>query len=137
MSEFSEEMIEELYHQKMEGRSYSEIRAELAATGLKPEEIGTIIRKVDERVLKSETENRHTAKATQIHRVGLILAVTGLLITIGFNFGIIQTALPPWLVYSPFLAGIVMMFYGRMLQRKKSEPIYKVAGKIRTKRPYK
>jgi hypothetical protein len=137
MSEFSEEMIEELYHQKMEGRSYSEIRAELAARGMKPEEIGIIIRKVDAKVLSTETENRHTAKATQIHRVGLILAVAGLLITIGFNIGIIQTALPPWLVYSPFLTGIVMMFYGRMLQRKKSEPIYKAAGKIRTKRPYK
>ena len=137
MSEYTEEMIEELYHQKLEGRGYSEIRTELAATGLKPEEIGTIIRNVDERVLKSETENRHAAKAAQFHRVGLILAICGLLITIGFNTGIIRTSLPPWLVYSPFLAGIVMMFYGRMLQRKKSEPIYKAAGKIRTKRPYK
>ena len=137
MSEYTEEMMEELYHQKLEGKSYSEIRAELAATGLKPEEIRIIIRKVDERVLKSETENRHTAKAAQFHRVGLILAVCGLLITIGFNTGIIRTGLPPWLVYSPFLAGILMMFYGRMLQRKKSEPIYKAAGKIRTKRPYK
>jgi len=130
-------MIEELYHQKLEGKSYSEIRANLAATGLKPEEIGTIIRKVDERVLKSETENRSAAKAAQFHRVGVFLAVTGLLITIGFNTGIIRTGLPPWLVYSPFLAGILMMFYGRMLQRKKSEPIYKAAGRIRTKRPYK
>jgi hypothetical protein len=137
MGEISEELIEELYHQKLEGKSYGEIRAELAAREFKPEEIGTIIRKVDEWVLKSETENRHTAKAAQYHRIGLILAVCGLLITIGFNTGIIRTNLPPWLVYSPFLAGILMMFYGRMLQRNKSEPIYKAAGKIRTKRPYK
>ena len=107
MSEYTEEMIEELYHQKLEGRGYSEIRAELAATGINPEEIGTIIRKVDERVLKSETENRHAAKAVQYHRVGLILAIIGLLITIGFSTGFIQTSLPPWLIYSPFLAGIL------------------------------
>ena len=137
MSGLSEERIEELYHQKLEGKSYSEIRAELSESGLKPEEIGAIIRKVDERVLKSETDHRHAAKATQFHRIGLILAIIGLLITMGFSFGIIQTSLPPWLVYSPFLAGIVMMFYGRMLQRKKSDPIYKTASKIRTKRPYK
>ncbi len=137
MSEFSEEMIQELYHQKLEGKSYSEIRADLTGAGLKSQEIGKIIRQVDERVLKAETEYKHTAKAAQYYRVGLILAVTGLLISIGFNTGIIRTGLPPWLVYTPFLGGILMMFYGKMLQRKRSDPIHKGPGKIRSKRPYK
>ena len=137
MSEFSEERIEAVYLQKMEGESYSVIREELSKEGLNPDEIRRLIRTVDERVLKSEAEYKHMAKAAQYYKVGLILAIVGLLISIGFNIGIIQTRLPPWLVYSPFLAGILMMFYGRMLQRKSSGPIYKTASKIRTRRPYK
>jgi hypothetical protein len=137
MGEFSEKRIRGLYLQKLEGRSYSEIRAELSAEGLNPEKIRILIRKVDERVLKAETDHKNAAKASQYYRIGMGLAIAGLLITIGFNTGIIQTGLPPWLVYSPFLAGVLMVFYGRMLQRKKAEPLYKSAGRIRTKRPYK
>lgn len=137
MSEIMEERIEELYQQKLEGKSYSEIRAELSAEGLNPEIISEIIRTVDEKVLKTESKYKHIAKASQYYKVGLILAVVGLLISIAFNTGIFHTRLPPWLVYSPFLAGILMMFYGRMLQRKSAGPIYKSAGKIRTRRPYK
>lgn len=41
------------------------------------------------------------------------------------------------LVYSPFIAGILVMLYGRFLQRKQSSPAGSGTGAIRRKRPYK
>lgn len=137
MSERSENLVEELYQQKLEGKSYSEIRANLSGAGKSPEEIQRIIRQVDELVLRTEVEGRQQAKALQTYKIGLILAVIGLILSVAFNIGIILTGFPPWLVYAPFLAGIGMMFYGRMLQRKKTEPFKKGPGRIRSKRPYK
>ncbi|MEN8204124.1 MAG: hypothetical protein ABFS28_16115 [Bacteroidota bacterium] len=137
MSEFSMEEIEELSRQKLEGKSYSEIRADLAGSGLSPEEISKIIRQVDEKVLKAETKMKHAVKSRQWYRGGLALAVTGLLISVAFNAGYILTGFPPWLVYLPFFAGILIMFYGRMQQRKQPELYKKGPGRIRSKRPYK
>lgn len=137
MREISMEEIEQLSRQKLEGKSYSEIRANLASSGLSTEEVSKLIRQVDEIVLKAETEQKHSAKARQWHRIGMVLAVCGLLISIAFNVGFILTGFPPWLVYSPFFAGILIMFYGRMQQRKQPELYKKGPGRIRSKRPYK
>jgi hypothetical protein len=137
MNEISRDRIEELSMQKLEGKSYSEIRADLAANGLGPGEISKVIRQVDEIVLKSETEMKHRAKARQWHRTGLVLAVAGLLLSIAFNAGYILMGFPAWLVYTPFFAGILLMFYGRMQQRKQPGLYQKGPGRIRRKRPYK
>jgi len=137
MSELSKGEIEELSRQKLEGKSYSEIRADLAGSGMDPAEITRMIRQVDELVLKAETEHKHTAKARQWYRVGMVLAICGLLISIAFNSGIILIGFPPWLVYSPFFAGILIMFYGRMQLRKHPELYKKGPGRIRRRRPYK
>ena len=137
MGEVKEDIIEELVRQKLEGKSYSDIRLELMGTGFSNEEVSRIIKQVDEKVLLAETGQKHLDRARQWYRTGLILAVTGLLISIAFNAGIILNNLPPMVVYLPFLAGIGVMFYGRMLQRKKHDPYQKGPGKIRSKRPYK
>lgn len=133
----SEDRIEELARLKLEGKSYSEIRAELAGGGMNEKELGQVIRQVDEIVLQTETKHKHTAKARQWHKAGLLLAVTGLLISIAFNAGYILTGFPPWLVYTPFFAGILLMFYGRKQQRKQPQLNQKSSGRIRSKRPYK
>jgi hypothetical protein len=73
----------------------------------------------------------------QWNRLGLILALGGLLITILYKAGMVLTQFPAWLVYTPFLAGVLLMFYGRMLQRKTLEQSPKGPGPIRKKRPYK
>jgi hypothetical protein len=137
MKEVSKDKIEELSWQKLEGKSYSEIRAELGASGMSAEEISKTIRQVDELVLKAETEMKQLGKARQWHRSGLVLAVVGLLISIGYNANYILTSFPAWLVYAPFFIGILLMFYGRMQQRKQPEIYTKGPGRIRRKRPYK
>ena len=48
--------IEVLAREKLEGKSYSKIREELGASGMPPEEIGRLIRQVDERVLRETVE---------------------------------------------------------------------------------
>jgi hypothetical protein len=40
-------------------------------------------------------------------------------------------------VYAPFIAGILLMFYGRMMQRRQPEKKKEGTGAIRRKRPFK
>ncbi len=137
MGNLPESTIERLVQQKLDGESYQQIRSQLAQSGLSEEEIKAIIRVVDERVLLAETGQREEDRARKWYRTGLVIAIVGLIISIAFNAGYILTHLPPWLVYSLFLAGIAIMFYGRMLQRRKSTPFEKGPGRIRSKRPFK
>jgi hypothetical protein len=129
--------IEVLAREKLEGKSYSKIREELGASGMPPEEIGRLIRQVDERVLRQTLEMGDKQRKLQWYRLGLILAVAGLLLSIAYKRGMILTHLPALAVYSPFLAGILLMLYGKMLRRKNPDPIPKGPSPIRKKRPYK
>lgn len=129
--------IEELVQKKLDGASYTEIRSRLKADGFDEEDIRMAIRIIDERVLEAEVNQRYVGRARQWYRVGFFLAVLGLVITLSSNQGIILENTPRWLVYSPFFAGIVLMFYGRMSQRRQREIYDKGPGRIRRKRPYK
>jgi len=136
MDRDSDPRTEELVREKLEGKSYSEIREELKSSGMAAKEISLLIRQVDERVLKETLEQGSRQKKQQWYRWGLALAVAGLILSIGYNAGMILSRIPALLVYSPFLAGILLMFYGRMLQRKKPDSTVG-PGPIRKKRPYK
>lgn len=137
MKETSEERIRELAREKMGGKSYFTIRNELLASGMSGEEAKALIRLVDEEVLNETIKQAGPDRAQQWYRLGLILAVLGLLLTIAYNAGIILGALPALLVYSPFIAGILVMLYGRLLQRRQSSPDDSGTGAIRRRRPYK
>jgi len=136
MSILSESRIKELVREKMNGKSYSKIREELAKSGLSPDEIKTSIRQVDERVLGETVEQGEGDRAQQWYRVGLILAVIGLILSIAYSAGLVLNTFPALLIYSPFLAGILLMFYGRTVQRKQKTTEEKGTGAIRKKRPY-
>lgn len=137
MSTNDESRIEKLVREKMEGKSYSSIREELSKSGMSDAEISKLIRQVDERVL-SETVKQGTPDRTQQwYRIGLILAVIGLILSIAYNTGVLFKNLPALLIYSPFFAGILVMVYARILQRKQSAPTDNGTGAIRRKRPYK
>ena len=137
MSTSNENRIEELVREKMEGKSYSTIRKELLGSGMSDEEISNLIRQVDERVLSETVKQGGLGRAQQWYRIGLILAVIGLILSIAYNAGIILENLPALLIYSPFFVGILVMFYGRSLQKKQSVTIDKGTGAILRKRPYK
>jgi len=137
MSTGSESRIEELAREKMEGKSYSSIRNELSESGMSEMEVKDLIRQVDERVLSETMKQGDPNRAQQWYRIGLILAMIGLILTIAYNAGIIFENLPAVLMYSPFFVGILVMVYGRFLQRKRSTPSDPGTGAIRRKRPYK
>lgn len=137
MEAASDHRIEELAREKLEGKSYSKIREDLLASGMSEEEVGRLIRQVDEQVLKETLEQGKRQSATQWYRWGLALAVAGLILSILYNAGMIFAQLPALAVYSPFLAGILLMFYGRMLQRRNPVSTTRGPGPIRKKRPYK
>jgi len=132
-----ESRIEELTREKLEGKSYAKIREELRASGMEEEKIGRLIRQVDERVLKETMEQGERQRSPSYYRWGLVLAVAGLILSILYNAGLVLPRLPAWAVYSPFLAGILLMFYARMTQRKKSGSASRNPGPIRRRRPYK
>lgn len=137
MDRDSDPRIEELVRKKLEGKSYSEIREELKSSGMAAEEISQLIRQVDERVLRETLEQGSRQKTQQWYRWGLVLAVAGLILSIAYKAGMILGRIPALLVYSPFLAGILLMFYARILQKKKPDPVASGPGPIRKKRPYK
>ena len=129
--------IKELAREKLEGKSYSKIREDLFASGMSEEEVSRLIRQVDERVLEETLEQGKRQGAMQWYRWGLALAVAGLILSILYNAGILFAQLPALAVYSPFLAGILLMFYGRMMQRRRPASSSRSLGRIRKKRPYK
>ena len=138
MSILSESRIAELVREKLNGKSYSEIREELAKSGMSPDAIRTSIRQVDERGLGETAEQGERDPAQQWYRAGLVLAVIGLILSIAYNAGIVLNTFPALLIYSPFLAGILLMFYGRTVQRKQKKTTEETGrGAIRKKRPYK
>lgn len=137
MSTIPENRIEELVREKIDGKSYSTIREELSESGMTAGEISSLIRQVDEKVLSESAKQGDRERAQQWYRFGLILAVTGLILSIVYNAGIIFENLPALLLYSPFFAGILVMFYGRAIKRKQSAPPDKGPGAIRKRRPYK
>lgn len=137
MSSGIESRIEELAREKVEGKSYSSIRNELAESGMNDAEISSLLRRVDERVLGETVKQGDREQAQQWYRTGLILAVIGLILSIAYNAGIILAYLPALLIYSPFFAGILVMFYGRSLRKKQSASTDNGTGAIRRKRPYK
>ena len=132
-----DKLIEELAEEKLKGYSYSDIRAELKESGMTPDEINKLIRQVDEKVLAEAVSEAQPDKARQWYRAGLILAIGGLALSIAFNVGLLLRNLRPLVVYTPFLAGILLMFYGRLLQRSLPAGEQKGPGPIRKKRPYK
>jgi hypothetical protein len=137
MEKLPESNIEELVEQKLNGVSYTQIRSQLAEKGLSDEEIKSIIREVDERVLRAEIEGGARERARSWYRIGLVIAVVGLILTIGINAGWMLKGTPRWIIYSPFFVGIILMYYGRRLQQKQTDPFDKGPGRIRKKRPYK
>ena len=137
MSTGSESRIEELAREKIEGKSYSSIRNELAESGMNDGEISSLLRQVDERVIGETVKQGDRDRAQRWYRTGLILAVIGLILSIAYNAGIILAYLPALLIYSPFFAGILVMFYGRSLRKKQSASTNNGTGAIRRKRPFK
>ena len=133
----SESKIEELAREKIDGKSYSAIRTELLESGTTEGEIRRVIRRVDERVLKEATTMGDRKRAQQWYRFGFVLAVTGLITSIAYNRGALFENLPALVLYAPFFAGILVMIYGKAIQKKQSTPSDKGLGAIRKRRPYK
>ena len=118
MEQIPEHMLDELARQKLEGKSYSEIRSNLSESGFTSEQVKAVIGQVDEKVLEAETGIKHLDNARKWYRAGLVMAIAGLILAIGFNAGFILRGAKAMLAYSPFIAGILIMFYGKMMQRK-------------------
>ena len=135
MAKLSEEIIEELVRQKLEGKSYTLIRTNLGDQGLNQEEVRETINTIDERVLLAEIGKQQQNKSRQLYLSGLILAVLGLILTIANGF--ILTHLPKYVIYSPFFAGVLLMLYGRKSRNKKPVLYEKGPGQIKRRRPYK
>lgn len=133
----NESRVEELAREKLAGKSYSTIRKELEESGMGEEEISSLIRKVDARVLGETVQQGRQEKKRRLYRTGLFLAIACLALSIAYNRGIIFQTLPALLVYTPFFLGIIIMVYARYLLKNRSSPPDSHTGAIRRRRPYK
>ena len=104
---------------------------------MKEEAIGKLIRQVDAKVLEAEVSGSAADRAQQWYLSGLFLAIAGLALSVAYNAGWILQGISALLVYSPFLLGILLMFYGKTLKRRAPKKEEKGPGAIRKKRPYK
>lgn len=129
--------MEELVREKLEGKSYSQIRAELRAHGMEEEEIGKLIRQVDQKVLETELRGHAPDRPRQWYLAGLVLAISGLILSVVYNAGWIIQGIPALAVYAPFLLGILFMLYGKTLRRTASRKKDREPGAIRKRRPFK
>ena len=137
MKEKQQELIEKLVRDKLNGKSYSEIREELTKDAWGEEEIRELIRQVDKKVLESAVKQGRPDRTGQLNRAGLILAIAGLAVSIAFNAGLILQRLPAVAVYTPFFMGILVMFYARITRGRENKTRDKKPGPIRRKRPFK
>lgn len=137
MSNLSESKIEELAREKIAGKSYSTIRKELLESGMAEEEISSLIRQVDQKVLSEATTLGDRKRAQQWYRAGFVLALVGLILTIAYNSGNLFENLPALVLYAPFFAGILVMIYGKAILRKQNPSTERDPGAIRKRRPYK
>jgi len=80
-----DQVLEDMVKQKLEGESYSQIKAELAKLGFSQKDISEAMNMIDDKVLRAEIEHVSLGRSKQFYRVGLILAVIGLVFTIGNN----------------------------------------------------
>jgi len=131
------EISGELARRKLDGASYTELRKELEEKGYTSGEISALIREADEKVLRETVSGSRKPREQAVYRTGLFLAVAGLLISIAYNAGIILSNLPSLAVYTPFLAGILLMVYARFTQHRRKVPPKSGRGSIRRRRPYK
>ena len=137
MGKLDENTIEQLAQQKIENKSYTQIKLHLKEAGLTETEIKEALKAIDEKVLQAEINRGPFRRSRQIYWSGLILAIAGLLITLGSNAGIILPELSKLVLYAPFFTGIVLLAYARMLQRNHPDPFKKGPGRIKSKRPKK
>jgi hypothetical protein len=137
MDKLPDGSIEAYARRKLEGESYTSIRKELAGSGLTGEEINETVRLIDKKVLQAEVYQGNISRSRQWYSIGLTLAIVGLLLTFGSSRGYILTGIPKIVVYSPFFAGILIMFYARMLRRRQQDPLDSRESRIKRKRPFK
>jgi hypothetical protein len=135
--ELPEKKIEEMVQRKLKGESYTRIRKELGELGLDEKEVHRAVRNIDEKVLQEELNRKAAGKSKQWYRAGILLAIVGLILTLGANRGIFLAYLPKWIIYSPFFAGIALMLYSRYSGTRKPASNNDGSGPIRRKRPYK
>lgn len=120
MNDNKSELIEKYAQQKLEGKSFSEIRNELKSINLTQDEINALIKEIDSEVLKREVENINEESGKEKLIIGYALLVIGLIITTLMYLGVINARLIYILGFGPILVGFYMVYKAK--NKKKEEP---------------
>ena len=120
MNDNKSELIEKYAQQKLEGKSFSEIRNELKSINLTQDEINALIKEIDSEVLKREVENVNNEDGKEKLIIGYVLLIIGLIITTLMYLGIINAKFIYILGFGPILVGFYMVYKAKY--KKKEEP---------------
>jgi len=112
------ELVDRYRDKKERGMSFSEIRKSLERQGVHSESIRVIIQSIDNEILKDEKIKSQNKNARELILIGLVLALSGLLITVLTFTRIIAMGNYYLLAYGPLIGGIGIFLKGVSGYRK-------------------
>lgn len=102
--------VESVYYQKKKnGMDFIDIRRELEAEGISEEDIRLIIRNIDDAIIREELSSTKQVKLDLTYWVGVILIVSGLLLTVGTYTGVIRLGGYVIIAFGPVMVGLSMI----------------------------
>lgn len=112
-----EQLITDYVREKIAGKDYSTIRAELTQKGFDDPEIKELISEIDEVLLKEEMNKSVLLKKTELKSIGIVLIVLGLFVTIGSFTGLIPMPGYFTILVGPITVGAFILFGIRNLRK--------------------
>ncbi len=94
------------------GFELSNVRNELEAHNVEPDEIKLIVRLVDNEIQRQALKGANNLKGKELMYAGAALAIFGIFMTIGTYTGVIDFGNVYVIAWGPVLAGVGMLFAG-------------------------
>ena len=114
----TEQLIDYYYQKKQAGMGFGEIRKQLVDKGLDEETIKTIIRLIDNQILRDELKTAASRKARERIAIGATLTTVGLIVTVGSLLGFFNLGNTFILAYGPIIGGLGILGTGVAQSRK-------------------
>jgi hypothetical protein len=103
--------------------TFDRVRQELTAQRMSEDEIKSIVRGVDEALQQELVRGGTQSMRDNLFRIGLVLTVAGLLLTVATLAGFIEPdGFGTFIAYGPLLIGISMIIAAKRSGRKRPKP---------------
>lgn len=98
---------------------FSDLRKTLENQGLESDEVNVVVRQVDKRAMRAAQMKEINTNGKNLLYGGLILAILGLILTIGTYTGLIDLEGIGILAYGPIASGLIIAMVGKSQMDRK------------------